>query len=1631
MNTTSIFIQQSLNFQFLSVCHYITIFGVYFYNKDLITLEERNKSISVLNTLFDYLNKSQNESEAKLQLLKKVLKGSDLYGGGENETLDMKYVDETYQYIISKALFSHYGNINGYLAKIINMADDINYSVLKEKVFQHLSENYTSREYCSNDIPLEKYSSKLNGLTIQKVFDDHIWQIFPRPEQEMSIMEVNYIYAMTGLKIIKSVSSTTPNLTFQEYILISRELDLQDLNNETYEMIKNLFSTPALFFYAYNQKAKFQKIDDFTNSEFWAKVYKNFFSYINSAMEKIVQENIENSLHNKIQLKMNKLKTRTLIAYELLFLICDYENIDQVSRLNVEFYKTFYLWITQFFLPKHCEKEKLPDLQTNYEYQFKEIEELYNKIERIAIEKILVDSKLIEKINLNSTVMFARVPDYQQGCSLCPPIPRKKNYDIFLLFAVKEEKTEFYALRQENNTLSLLINKGNEREFAKAIANDSSLKMEIAIFSKTLKFRNEDYRSFIARVADIKTKLFVDNLKMHYYEETVGEKLLNFAKTLIPFYSCIESAKAGRMAESAFSCSMDVLNLIPFAGWATEYTVKIANSLAVEIGNKYLITNTIARSGIISTLPIRAVLNEISTIAVRTIAQEILTKSFLTDLTVASLRTIDPGFESVYQILRFGLKGLRKLFQSIVSNFKKIPSFRNMVVSINSLLKNINKNLLIDHTVPLVLANKNGFSIVRYFYPGGRHFFGPTCLTSFGYTAELRSIEGYSLPIPVVQVKSPDGILYNQYIPETGSIINTKFKMDNNDILSRVGYLIDEMVIGGYDINVIRNYHVYHNTIELNKKPLEENPSVNLDQASDERGSQDWNLVQHQDLIQHQDFIHNQDLIQNQHLVQNQELFQHHELHQNQEIPQHQELIQHQDFIQNQDLIQNQHLVQNQELFQHHQLHQNQEIPQHQELIQNQNLIHHQELPHYQELHQHQELSMNHDLVRNQDLIQIQNLVHHQELYQNPVEENIAQQFTLNNYPQYPITEFQINLQGTVEGLNLPPMTNLEFTGTLRNNFPQISNDVLPSTSKRIGELKSDVLEDFNSKTLNGILNTGEQVPLVHDNFYKYNTYPSKIISQKVQELIVPSHSSSTSMLLNPNFYLNIIKEPNYSKYVDILKMWKNYGLATLKRDKEKLNFLYFTVNKLALLQLDARLPLKVPNELWYTKILKDQEVINYLKMIKGKVFFFNDITLLQNKAPGKLQSRKLKNAPLETEVRYHLKIDHSYGFVDLTKFHNDFENNYLTFNDIYFTMTNFYFTDNNRILNIQLNYQHVEKNEWKNLREKNLAILLENENIIETSRMMSISNAANFITETLPLSKMETLKNSLSNYILRKTTKYISSAPTYETFAINLGNPKFRYAYDFWKIENNPYIKDVLFNYNLDYKINLHQAQKKIYELYQFVHLENIEKTFEKYKTIFNVERHIRFEDYYALYSVIENTFLRNNDGIRRFEVAVNRLGLRQCDNEEFIMTPITLHRGELITREISEKIFKLFKNKNIFIFDNFKNFSPNRDIEFIHCLHNGDLEQQIPLLMEIKLKNQAGVVDVSRILNFSNTFHVVVAGLEFLIDDVKFETIFHQKIMIMKMHDYTSTERRMIQMSRKLEKLFSTNTKFFSDAV
>ncbi|XP_051175762.1 uncharacterized protein LOC127290950 isoform X7 [Leptopilina boulardi] len=397
---------------------------------------------------------------------------------------------------------------------------------------------------------------------------------------------------------------------------------------------------------------------------------------------------------------------------------------------------------------------------------------------------------------------------------------QKKNKNIYLLFAIVENKIpNYYAIKQVNNTLTLLQrNNNNKQEYGKAVANDPSLKIEIYPFGKYLKYDKENLTKFIERVADIKTNEFINNLVNYFNEPTVGEKVIDFLKSLIPFYTCVQSININNQVQAGFSCTLDALSIVSMAGVASKSSNIFLNNIIARIQTQ----SFWSVSGQIVKLPLTTLISRIYKSAIQIVAEKCLIKGFLKDLSITFLQILDPGFELAYKLSKFSYQLLRKLFHSSQLSAKFIPEVKNLLLSMKSDIKiGNNKNLLPDHTglIPKVIYQKDNYKVIKYIYPGGENYFGPNCISSFGNTAELRTIEGNPFQVPVVPIKDDlNKISYREYNPTTNKISDDKLEMERNDILRRVIPYLNLDV----DVKITRNYIVNHLSVHW-KKNLKNN----------------------------------------------------------------------------------------------------------------------------------------------------------------------------------------------------------------------------------------------------------------------------------------------------------------------------------------------------------------------------------------------------------------------------------------------------------------------------------------------------------------------------------------------------------------------------------------------------------------------------------------------------------------------------------------------------------------------------------------------------------------------------------------------------------------------------------------
>ncbi|XP_043484592.1 uncharacterized protein LOC122512674 isoform X2 [Leptopilina heterotoma] len=187
------FISPLTNNQFFSVCHYITTLGIILNNNNLLSTPAENDTVPVLNAFFEYLNKSNNESVAKIHLFKEMR--SKINVSDYEELKNFENVNKLYQYIINMGLFAHYGNIADYVSNIYQDNNDKSFSNQQEILFHDFSNNLTIKNICS----LRKESKNLNSFAIKRIFVEYVLPVFTEIWKERKNLSVQ----RNDLKIVK------------------------------------------------------------------------------------------------------------------------------------------------------------------------------------------------------------------------------------------------------------------------------------------------------------------------------------------------------------------------------------------------------------------------------------------------------------------------------------------------------------------------------------------------------------------------------------------------------------------------------------------------------------------------------------------------------------------------------------------------------------------------------------------------------------------------------------------------------------------------------------------------------------------------------------------------------------------------------------------------------------------------------------------------------------------------------------------------------------------------------------------------------------------------------------------------------------------------------------------------------------------------------------------------------------------------------------------------------------------------------------------------------------------------------------------------------------------------------------
>lgn len=766
--------------QFLTLCTYMNKLSNLFYDEQLIKEEDRNETFTIVNTFYEYLDRSKNETELKEQIIRKLLEGSDLYGGQENETLDIEYVNRTFDYIISNAVFSQSGNIFGYLAEIVSTSESLKLSAFKQTAFERLS--YLRNLNDDGDV------SNLTQLAIGKIAEDLLWPLLPNATRDMDVVSVKYLYSLAGHKLSQSAQMNMSEVSFQKYATLAMAMEASVIGDELPKSVLQIFALPALFYYAHKERANItqypmkQLIKD---EDFWSNAFFTFFTFLSSTFETIRQEALATNSLYQFHLEMSKFKNRTAVARDVLHKQCSNLNATYLESL-IDGYKTYSS-------SSRCHKlaKLLPNLELVYEAQFYSIKEKYRLMELDLIRSAFDQFPHIrDLINSTDAIVHKSYPIGDFVCYMCVIVPPDNKPNVHLFGILHKDQVEYFALEQNENNVTLLLQKDGKEDFNKRVGLPFGTDLEIYIQAPQFKESKKDFNFFIEKFAEQRADEFKKQLFNYGYDKTSMEKFFDILKAFVPFYNCVEYAMNGEHDIAAFSCTGDVVALIPLAG-----IFSIGFKISSLTINRFLTTAelslrtyTFRQAILATTIGLRRVAIDLS----GTFIKVVFTKEMFRKLSVAVIRTLDPGFELVGKLTISGSAFIGKIINNAFKRLSKnFPTLNFKYAKFETIWLHLTgqgaKSADVK-IVPVPGTQIEGREAFRFIYPGGTKPYGPKYIQlSRGY-AELRHLIGFEKEIPVVtsRVSKRGKVFYRRINLQTEEPFGLELKLNKYTKLENV-----------------------------------------------------------------------------------------------------------------------------------------------------------------------------------------------------------------------------------------------------------------------------------------------------------------------------------------------------------------------------------------------------------------------------------------------------------------------------------------------------------------------------------------------------------------------------------------------------------------------------------------------------------------------------------------------------------------------------------------------------------------------------------------------------------------------------------------------------------------------------
>lgn len=610
----------------------------------------------------------------------------------------------------------------------------------------------------------------------------------------------------------------------------------------------------------------------------------------------------------------------------------------------------------------------------------------------------------------------------------------------------------------------------------------------------------------------------------------------------------------------------------------------------------------------------------------------------------------------------------------------------------------------------------------------------------------------------------------------------------------------------------------------------------------------------------------------------------------------------------------------------------------------------------------------------------------------------------------------ELNIEDVLETL----MNDQDTVDNVGDNIRHNSPDIVNGTGRR----RPDFLEDIKEKS--GVNVVSKESNKLQDDsgiaakIRKLNS--RKDNSSNTMESDKNSNNAFTETLEERAFPSPIIRDSapkvqaDYN-FINTLRNLKDKGLTAVKQNKCILKQFRIDLNNLAV-QYFERTLVHEPMKLWFRETTDKPNVVHILSNLQGKVFFFNDITLLTKINYEVLPWETLRQNSFdlpdeEFQIYYFISINSGSGFLQLTDDRTS-EDLYIVFPDVMFTVQQTEISENTKTLVLKLKNVKLCERQYILNRQKELK-LLSSEEKDKTKRLKYIEKAAEIISSNLPMHTFVSAVEILKRYVL-KLEESETVVPTYDQLAeAYCNNSEALSTYEDWKIPHHEIINDVLFSTNFDKKITYNNFKRKFKKKFKTKDLQvKNKKLYDEYKSSSVMQKSARIEDFVYLNRFINNNYYVDRTNSKYFLTSVCLFALRQCE-EDFTETRKTF------------KYVKYVSEINVRNYNNIRKVE--LDIEVLALEEQVDINNlsyasgvlRRPRFITLVLENNAGLVNVDRITKRITGKYILAPGLTFEVISHEFINTKNILVQVVKLWNFQTKERKMIDIIRKVFKILN----------